>query len=93
MTDVNGQEDDESSFVSASDELIEARILHVLTVWPKLNPSMLQVGIGTALSPKMWHPVLERLIAEGKVVKYELSGRGPTGRDQIFTVLRLSTTE
>lgn len=87
----NDTEHEDEQFVSATEELIEARIIHVLTIWPKLNPSMLQVGIGTALSPKMWHPVLDRLISEGKVIKQELSGRGPTGRDQIFTIISLVT--
>lgn len=88
---MQSEHDDDDHFVSATDDLIEARIIHVLTVWPKLSPSMLQVGIGTALSPKMWHPILERLMSEGRIVKSELSGRGPTGRDQTFTILSLAS--
>ena len=79
----------EEDFALTTDDIIEARISHVLTIWPKLNMSMLQVGIGTALSPKMWHPVFNRMIEEGKISRREFVGKGPTGRDQSFTIISL----
>lgn len=81
--------DEEHDFVETTDSLIEDRIVHVLTIWPKINMSMLQVGIGTAISPKMWHPIFNKLLADGKIVRQEFVGKGPTGRDQSYIVVSL----
>lgn len=77
----------EEDFIPISESLIQDKILHTLSIWPRISPSMLQVGIGTAISPKMWHPIYERLIKEGRVLREEVSGRGPTGRDQTYTII------
>lgn len=76
-------------YVAATQPHIRAKIIHTLSIWPKLSPSMLQVGIGTALSPKLWHPILNQLISEGVVVRDELPAKSAAGRDQIYTILRL----
>lgn len=79
----------EDDFVPVTDNLIRDKIIHALTIWPRISPSMLQVGIGTSISPKMWHPIFDSLIKEGRIQKEEVSGRGPTGRDQVYTVVSL----
>jgi hypothetical protein len=75
----------------ATRQIMRAKILHTLSIWPYLNPSMLQVGIGTAVSPRIWHPVKEALIKEGLIVQEEIRARSHVGRDQVYTILRLST--
>jgi len=71
---------------------LRAKILHTLSVWPYLNPSMLQVGIGTSISSRLWHPVRDALIKDGLIAQDEVRARSHVGRDQVYTILRLSTT-
>lgn len=73
------------------DKVLRERILHVLGIWTRLSPSMLQVGIGPAMPPKIWHPVLNRLIEEGIVLREKQVARTPSGRDLEHTILMLST--
>src|SRR5260370_32502321 len=64
-------------------EMIRQRILHVLSIYPKLSPSMLQVGIGTGMPPTLWRPILEQLVKDGAVDRYQLSATHPVSkRDQ-----------
>ncbi|MGE3487297.1 MAG: hypothetical protein AB7L09_21475 [Nitrospira sp.] len=71
---------------------IKAKILHVLSVYPRLNHSMLQVGIGPSIAPDIWRPVLLMLIDAG-YVKYEsIETTGPTGRSQQAGILSLTDT-
>lgn len=83
----------EDDFVPIVRDVIEAKILHVLTIWPKLSPSMLQVGIGTAVTPKLWHPILASLIAEGRVTRREVQAKAPSGRDQTYVVISLPASK
>jgi hypothetical protein len=75
--------------VQVQSVLIRQKVLHVLSIYPKLNPSMLQVGIGTGVAPRLWHPVVDALIAEGLVKKYDIDTVTPTGRSQTSTVIAL----
>ena len=68
---------------------IRERIVHILTHFPILSPSMLQTGIGNT-KPRYWKPVLEVLIEEGVVKReYDLS-IAPSGRDHHYQKLSLS---
>lgn len=69
---------------------IKAKILHVLSIYPKLNHSMLQVGIGPSIAPDIWRPVLQALIAAGWVSYREVETTGPTGRSQNAGILSLT---
>lgn len=80
---------EDNDFVSITDSLIKDKIVHVLTVYPGVSRSMLQVGIGPAISPKMWHPILDLLKNEGRVIETEEEVKGPTGRDQTHKHLTL----
>lgn len=79
----------EDDFVPTTDDFIRARLVHVLTIYPGISPSMLQVGIGTALSPKMWHPIMAKLKAEGFVQEEEVMSQAPNGRDLTYKKLTL----
>lgn len=67
------------------------RIINTLTVYKRLSPSMLQIGIGPSLSPKIWRPILEQLIADGKVKQEEEIHTLPSGRVRSYTVISLVT--
>jgi len=73
---------------SMAEEMIRLRILHTFTIYPKLSPSMLQIGIGTGYPPALWHPVLESLIAAGIVSRTQVQATNPVSkRDQTYTIL------
>ena len=78
---------DEEDFIEVTNDLVEAKILHVLGIYPRLSHSMLQVGIGTGLPPKIWRPVLDRLEKEGKIKQYDVGSISPSGRDQIYHII------
>lgn len=83
----------EEDFVQTTDEVIKDRLLHVLTIYPRISPSMLQVGIGTAISPKMWHPVMKALREQGIVVEEETAAKAPNGRDLNYKHLSVAPRE
>lgn len=75
---------EDNDFTSITEGLIRDRICHVLIIYSGISYSMLQVGIGPAISPKMWHPVIAKLKEEGHVVETENESQGPTGRSQTY---------
>jgi len=64
---------------------VQDRILHVLTIYPKISPSMLQIALNMPI--RVWHPILERLIATGQVSRSSHVCLTPAGRHQSYTVL------
>lgn len=72
-----------------SPESIRERILHVLSVYPIISPTMLQVGLGTNIQAASWRPVLEELIAEGTVKQGTRVVKTPSGRHYTYTRIQL----
>lgn len=72
---------------------IRDKIIHTLTIFPKLSPSMLQVGIGTSIAPKIWHAILDDLTREGIVVQESKTAKAPSGRDLSYTIIQLAKAE
>jgi hypothetical protein len=80
--------------LTESNELaMEERIIHVLTIYPRLMPTMLHTGIGPHVPPKEWRPVLEKLIASGKVIREVVQTVTPIGQNRTITVIRLPDTQ
>ena len=72
----------------AAEDMIRKRITHTLSIFPRISPSMLQVGIGTGMPPALWHPVLDQMVADNLVNRYQVSATNPvTGRDQVYTII------
>jgi hypothetical protein len=86
-----GPEADDDTLMSLREarRILRAKIIHTLTIWPKLSPSMLQVGIGTSISPNIWKPILEQMIATGELNREERHAKSHIGRDQVYTILSL----
>ena len=68
---------------------IKEKILHVLSIYHRVSPSMLQTGIGTSLPPALWRPVLAQLIKEKKVVQEEVAATAPSGHLRMYVTLSL----
>ena len=86
-------ESSEDDFIPTTDDIIRTRLIHTLTIYPGISPSMLQVGIGTAISPKMWHPIMQKLKDEGLVIEDERMAQNPGGRDLTYKKLSLKQPE
>jgi hypothetical protein len=69
------------------------RILHTLSIYPKISPSMLQIGIGTSVTATLWKPVLEDLIEEGLIIRSHMVAETPTGRMQSYVILERVQTK
>lgn len=52
-------------------EIIEAKILALLGVYPILSASMIQAGLGPSLSASLWRPVLTALLSNGTLIQWE----------------------
>ena len=75
---------------NATEDWIEQRILHVLKIYPKLSMSMLQVGVGTSLAPKVWKPILLKMVENEVLNMKQVSAMTPDGRTQTYTVISVS---
>ena len=75
-----------------TEQEIEDKILHILTVYPVISPTMLQAGLGPSTKPALWRPVLSRLMEEGKVVEESESLETPTSRYNTYNKLSLKGT-
>ncbi len=70
---------------------IQGRILHMLSVYPQISPSMLQISLN--LPALKWKPALEHLIQDEVVLRHVVVMNTPSGRIQNHTILRLHSTE
>ena len=71
---------------------VEAKIIHLLSIYPIISPTMLQGGLGPYTKPAVWRPVLQQLIASGRVVEDQESLQTPTDRYNTYTKLSLPHT-
>lgn len=69
---------------------IEAKIVHLLGIYPTISHTMLQGGLGPSLKPALWRPVLLGLIESGVVVEEHEQLLTPTNRHNNYTKLSLA---
>ena len=72
-------------------EKLADKIVHILTVYPMISPSMLQIGLGPAVSPSIWKPILEGLIESGTVIRTNVLAETPSGRQNTYMRLELDS--
>lgn len=66
------------------------RIVHVLRIYPRISPTMLQMGLGPHTKPELWRPTLNDLVEKGIVVQGTDSRMSPAGRYHQYQYLELS---
>lgn len=74
-------------FPSESDLSIAQKILHLLTHYPRISPSMMQIGIGSSLPANIWRPVLNKLLEKRIIMQDLIVDMSSTGRQQTHTIL------
>ena len=75
--------------VSQSEQWVVDKLTHVLSIYPKVSVSMLQVGIGTSVPPALWKPIMEKMINDGRIKRELRSAQTPEGRGQTYTIISL----
>lgn len=73
-------------------ELWKGKLRHVLSIYPKLSPSMLQIGLGTAVPSTIWKPILQMMVDSNEVRIENVSSKTPSGRQQTYTVYSFAAT-
>lgn len=68
---------------------IGEKIVHILSIYPVLSPSMLQAGLGPQIAAKQWRPMLEILIENNTIKQESVTLESPSGRTITYTQLSL----
>lgn len=81
-----------SSLVTGQSEAdrLAAKAIFLLSIYPKLNQTMLHIGLGPHIPPREWKPVLDALIARGIVKREILNLLSPLGQYRSYTVISLT---
>lgn len=74
-----------------SNEDIVERIKHCLTIFPKVSPTMLQMGIGAYINAVKWQPQLEQMIVDGIVIREFITLKSPAERWKSYTLISLKS--
>lgn len=74
------------------DDKLEARIIHLLGIYPGIQPTMLQAVLGPQTRADVWRPVLEDMITRGIIVQSVLTATTPKGRRNGYIKLNLAET-
>jgi hypothetical protein len=68
---------------------VREKIIHFLTVYPKISPGMLQAAIGPNVAPNVWRPILAELVEQGIVDQVQQHAQLPSGRNTVHTIISL----
>lgn len=66
---------------------VAGRILHILSIYPKISPSMLQIALN--LPARVWQPVLNNMLEKKHVHRSHVVAETPAGRTHTHTILAL----
>jgi hypothetical protein len=80
----------DTQLVTGEDLILREKMMFLLTIYPRLTPTMLHVGIGPQVRPQTWRPIMEALIREGKIKRTGISVHTPKGQYRTYTTLELS---
>jgi hypothetical protein len=75
--------------INQASKVVEDKILHILSHFPKVTPSMMQISLGSSIPTELWHSVLDKLVEESTVHRYKRLVTAPNGRTQTQTILSL----
>lgn len=81
---------DTANITAEEGKMVADKIRHLLTYFPKLSHSMLQVGLGSTVPASLWRPILEEMVAEGEVCIVTVMATMPSGRSATFSVIQFN---
>lgn len=68
---------------------IKLRIVHTLSIYPLISPSMLSTAMQNVAAAGDWRPALEELIEAGEVKRSTIIAESPGGRHMSYMMLHL----
>lgn len=71
------------------EDVIGDKILHILSIYPIISPTMLQAGIGPSVKSTTWRPILQELVISGKVMERSFHGTTYSGRHNNYVQIYL----
>lgn len=86
-----GASDIEAEVLSPAAQDQRLKILHLLETFPYISRAMIQVGLGPALPPKLWDPILANLVETHEVSFVEVNVTTPSGRALVKGIYHLPT--
>lgn len=69
-------------------EIYKDKIRRILSVYPRLSPSMLHVGLGPSTPAEIWRPILQDMIESGEINETTVPVDGSSARK--YRVLSLN---
>ena len=72
---------------------IREKIRHILSTYPQISPSHLQLSLGSSLPTSYWQPILEAMIDEKVVQRTSKVVTAPNGRTSSVTLLSLTPSD
>lgn len=75
--------------INAARENVRAKILHILHIYPRISPTMLQGGLGPSCKPSIWRTILTEMIDEGLVEQVSENHKTPSGRNNTYTIIQM----
>lgn len=73
--------------------MLRSRITELFGVYPRMSPTMLQAALGPSLSPRIWRPVMDKMIHEGTLTLDAEMPPVVSGRSRPYTVLSLTSAK
>lgn len=75
---------------SISSKDIVDKLLHILDIYPVLSHTMLQAALGPKIPSRVWKPVMDQLVTEGKIKVDTIVAKNTTGRHITYTRISLA---
>ena len=69
---------------------VRERIITLLTIYPIISPSMLQIGLGSSLPTLVWRPVFDSMVSAGEIVEDLIEGPSTDSRQRPFKTVALA---
>lgn len=81
---------EQEQFIATTD-LVRAKIMFALGIYPYLSEPMIQVSIGPGIPPIIWRPVFNKLVEEGTLLRETLKINAPSGYPTTQKIYHLNT--
>lgn len=70
---------------------VRERIITLLSIYPTISPSMLQIGLGSSLPTLVWRPVFDEMVSAGEIVEGLIEGPPTDSRQRPFKTVALAS--
>ncbi len=68
---------------------LQRQLVILLQVYSVLSPTLIQALLGTRVRPRFWKPIMEQMIKEGTLIRYEVVTKNCWNQLHSYTCIRL----